>query len=452
MKENRQKSRKELAEFKRLTEWCMSDPQKWKNFQENPKASLGQWKLMLEESDAVEAMGVVMGIGEDSGENPYLEGFHQVVASIHNYYEKEINPEKIKNKKFRAWYQRQTAGYRFQSKISRKKKGLFYIPAVFELSEGCSVGCDFCCLSAKPLKKIFRHTPENENLWKEVLEITQDELGDMVRMSACYFASEPFDNPDYEEFLTDFHDQFGRFPQTTTAALQRDPARTKSFLSFVGKEELACAALRGSIISLNQLAQIHEQFSAEELEYVELLMNNPESIYSYSRAGRAIPLSEELKDKTFTEEASSVCVCGFVVSMAKKSVLLIAPHVPDATHSMGMKVYGERTFCSGADYRRVLREMIEEYMPEEMPEKEILCLEERVTWERKGFTLCLRGDGISRNISLSDLEYKCFLMLVEEHLPLLEIEQRVLLTEFQKQQLKKKMQILYHAGCLDTCN
>jgi hypothetical protein len=45
-----------------------------------------------------------------------------------------------------------------------------------------------------------------------------------------YWATDPFDNPDWESFCLDFCDVFGRFPLTTTAQAMRDPARTHAFM------------------------------------------------------------------------------------------------------------------------------------------------------------------------------------------------------------------------------
>ena len=55
-------------------------------------------------------------------------------------------------------------------------------------------------------------------------------VGDAAGRGLCYYATEPLDNPDYECFLVDFHAEFGRVPQTTTAAATRDIERTRRLL------------------------------------------------------------------------------------------------------------------------------------------------------------------------------------------------------------------------------
>lgn len=463
MRENRMKrssngtdavSSTELAHFKRLLELWMADPKCKADFADHPEAFLDIHGLRLDIALAVQELEYLCRRKPGRKPGLYVSALQERIDGIHAYYERETGCEHMTNDRFRKWYLRQTAGYRFQSLIARTKAGLFYMPMVFELSTGCSVGCDFCCLDAEPLKRLFRYTEENRILWRDVLQISQQEIGEIVRMGVCYFATEPLDNPDYEKFLGDFHEQFGRYPQTTTAILNRDADRTRRLLRLLGREELSLAAVRGSIVSRKQLREIHAAFSPEELADVELLTNNPESINAYSRSGRSIGLSEgeTLSEKDFCAEVSSICVCGFVVSMAKKTVMLAAPHVPDEVHPKGMKVFGTERFDDAGGYRRALHRLIERFMPEQMPEDALMYRDCAMKWEHNGFRLKVSGNHVSRTISLSDGEYRCFEQMMDGRSTLQQAVSMEKMTGYERQRFTKKMKVLYDGGCLDIAD
>ena len=116
---------------------------------------------------------------------------------------------------------------RMESADIRDHSLIRYFPVAFELSDGCSVQCDFCGFSAGKLRGIFNHDSSNSGLWKSVLLHTKEIIGRVVGSCPCYFATEPFDNPGYEDFIMDFYDVFGEFPQTTTAVCERDPEITQ---------------------------------------------------------------------------------------------------------------------------------------------------------------------------------------------------------------------------------
>jgi len=413
-----------------------------------PEYWLASRQLNLHAPAALEALQALEGRRPAEG-NPYLNMYEEMIRQVHETYERAASPERIASPRFLAWYRRQVNRCRFQSMINRKKKGLFYLPVAFELSEGCSMGCPFCCLDAEKLKSVVRYTEENRQLWRGLLRRTQELVGGIVDVGVCYFATEPFDNPEYEKFLMDFHELFGRYPQTTTAAAVRDIPRMKAFLKFLGEESLRQAGLRFSVTSLEQMEEIHRVFSPGELEYVELLLNNPESVYAYSKSGRAVSLSETCEGKIFLDKVSCICICGFVVNLAKRSIRLAAPHPPDAGHPLGMRIYEERTFTGVEDYARIFKKMTEKWMAAAMPEDRPLYPGAGMTWNRNGAQLVVRGEGISRRISLSKKEHRCFALVLEENLSLQELYGREGMTEFERQRLKWKLEVLYDGGCLD---
>lgn len=453
MKVNKTINRQESADFKRLIELCMANPAWQEAFFKKPQEWLDRngLKLPVEMSlEAVRLMGCVDV--EQRQANPYVREYDALVGNIHDIYRKATSFDKFSDSQFLAWYKRQVNRYKFQSSISRHQAGLFYIPVTFELSDGCSIKCPFCCLAAKELSAVFPYTEENREFWRGLLLSTQEMIGSIANVSICYFATEPFDNPDYEKFLSDFYSLFGRFPQTTTAASVKNVQRTKEFLKLLGEEQLKQGALRFSVVSLEQLQRIHKEFTSQELEFVELLMNNKESVCAYSKAGRSIELAREYKEKKFLDNVSCICTCGFIVNLPRREITLEAPHRPDSAHPLGMRVYEKRGFRDVTEYQTVLQEMIAKWMPVDMPEDKPLHPAAYITWQQDGYKLKARGDKASRTVSMSIKEQRCFEMLLKQKASLQELYKIGRMTEFERQKLKEKLVIFYNAGYLEELN
>ena len=420
MKKNMENNEARWVSFKRRLEKYMADP-----------GSCGDTARIEEEG------------------RKYQGYYQELIRHVHEYAAEKSAHDETGSPRFRFWFQRQDARNKFQSSILRHMQGLYYVPVAYELSDGCSIGCDFCCLAAKPLKSVYRYTGEHSREWRQILGVTREIIGDFAGAGVCYFATEPFDNPDYEKFLEDFRDILGYMPQTTTAAAERNVERTRAFLAMLGEEELAHAAVRFSVTSLEQLDKIYEAFSAEELAYVELLLNNPESISIYSKSGRSIELSETMDEKRFLDTNRYTYRNGFVVNMPGHTVMLITVQRPDERYPLGMEVIEKKTFSGPEDYRRVLLEMIERWMPEEMPLDMPMELAEHITCEPSGFRLKIQGDKISRTVTMGEAEKKGFWMLLREQKPINEILTLVTMTEYEKNRFLKNAELFYRSGYME---
>ena len=385
----------------------------------------------------------------DSEAKEYVEKeYKKNLDAVYNYMDEKYSFDKIKNEKFRSWFIRQQRRIKFQSSILRHMKGLYYVPVTFELSDGCSVGCDFCCLEATALKSVFRYTEDNKKLWNEILDVTEEILGKSAGTGMCYFATEPFDNPDYQYFIEDHKRKFGYLPQTTTAVAHLKSQKIKEYMDFLGEEELRNAALRFSITNLAQLEKIYDIYTEEELCSVELLMNNKESSNCYSYSGRARNLKGMLKDKQFLENVSSACTNGFIVNMVKKSVMLVSVCMPDELHPKGMKVLDEKRFIDSNDYRMVLYDFIDKWMYDKLDYNKPVYLEDYITCEWLDKRLKIKGDNINRNISIGEEEKEGFKLLLEEHMDGVNILKSVKMTDFSKLRFKNNIDLFYESGYL----
>ncbi|MEM1322958.1 MAG: radical SAM family RiPP maturation amino acid epimerase [Bacteroidota bacterium] len=271
------------------------------------------------------------------------------------------------NPPFKNWRIRQI--YRSFSELGMiKAHGIVHAPVVFELSKGCSVGCWFCGVAAPKLGDIWQYTERNAKFWRECLEVVKSIIGPAAARGFCYWASDPFDNPEYEKFLIDFHDILNNFPQTTTAIPQRNFDRTREFLAL--SESKQGLLERFSILSLGQLQKVFNAFTAEELLYVELVTQNKGALTGKAVAGRArLPKFKKLIDKTMkyvdpTLTSTIACVSGFLFNMVDQKVKLISPCNANDKWPLGYYIYDEQPFETPEELERIMNQMIEDHMVE----------------------------------------------------------------------------------------
>ena len=161
------------------------------------------------------------------------------------------------------------------------------------------------------------------------------------------------DNPDYEKFVAVYKEVFGRLPQITTAAFLRNKERTRKLLQDMMAE--GDTIYRFSVQSLDQLHEIRETFTPEELLLVELLPQFPEAPGSnFVKAGR------NAKDEEY--EGTIACLTGFVVNMAEHTIRLSTPVTASEKYPAGEAVLCRESFTDAADLRTKMEEMIRTHM------------------------------------------------------------------------------------------
>jgi radical SAM family RiPP maturation amino acid epimerase len=269
---------------------------------------------------------------------------------------------------YRAWWERQIARNDGEIGLPFNIKDV-HAPVCFELSKGCTVGCWFCAISAERFDGAFEYNAENAQLWRETLEVVRDIVGPALEVGFCYWATDPFDNPNYEKFIKDFHAIVGNLPATTTAMPHKDVHRTRALLRM--SEEYGFVYNRFSILTPKILDRIHLEFTAEELAWTGLELLTKESTIKKAAAGRAL---EKIKNLTVRGEdtreveadlaqGTIACVTGFLFNMVEKKVKLISPCRADDRWPKGYRVYDEGTFASARELRELMERMIVDHMP-----------------------------------------------------------------------------------------
>jgi len=267
------------------------------------------------------------------------------------------------NPRFDAWRARQIL--RTSSECGLSGNAITHPLAAYELSDGCSVGCWFCGISADKFKGNFVYTTENAALWRGVQQTMVELFGDAAQSAFGYWATDPMDNPDYPRFIDDMWRITGYLPQTTTAAPLRDVARTRSVLAMF--DDHGSITNRFSILTRTILERVHDEFTPDELMGVELVLQNKEALMIKAPAGKARDRAETLKARGEDPKLSLLqgdhstiaCVSGFLINMVKGTVQMVTPTRPTPRWKNGYKVLGTRFFDSTPSYRRAIESLLD---------------------------------------------------------------------------------------------
>lgn len=258
------------------------------------------------------------------------------------------------NIRFNKWRERQLN--RCWGELGQRNKAIIHTPLMFELSLGCSIGCPFCGLAAAKLSDVYKGSPENLTLWRDVLQIALESIGPAAATGTCYYATEPLDNPEYEKFAKIYYDVLGSLPQLTTACAMKDPKRTRKAL--IEMQALDTKIHRFSVLSLAQCKGIMHAFTPEELLLVELLPQFKEAPHNkFAQTGRQLSADKEDQHDTIA------CTSGFVVNMAKRTIMLKTPCGANPDSPTGELLIASEHFTDAADFKRTLNRMIDTCMP-----------------------------------------------------------------------------------------
>jgi radical SAM family RiPP maturation amino acid epimerase len=318
------------------------------------------------------------------------------------------------NLRFKAWRERQA--YRLSSQIGfESAERIIHAPLSIELSKGCSVGCWFCGIAAPRLEDTFPYNPENTVLWRGVLEVIRDVIGPGASQGFCYWATDPMDNPDYEKFLIDYHAILNRFPQTTTASSTKDIERTKNFLKL--SQAKGGEIDRFSLLTLKQLDKVHAEFTAEELMFVELVLQNDEAVGRKAFAGRAreerFRKRAEMSEQMATPSSSTktvvgntiACVSGFLLNMIDRSIKLISPCESSEEWPLGYIIYDEANFSSASELRNILNQMIDKNMLQNLSIQDQINFRPDLKYEKAEGGFHILSPAVEYQYQLADLPY-----------------------------------------------
>ena len=358
---------RDYAHYKRLRELFLGDPEVRSAVARDAVEALSRLNLKLPEK-VLQPLQIALADG-DGWPFPDLDAL--VPAPNMSNWRHLARTYPIENVKFRAWKNRQFHRTRGQFQI-RHQELIQEIVAAYELSRGCSGACGFCCFDAPPLKEHLAWNKKTKSWWRDTLLVIKRVLGPGAVAAAGYWATDPFDHPEYEAFTSEFQKVNGQHLRTTTLLWDRDLDRVRKFLELVTSSGEPYS-FRLSIVSLKQLRLMHENFSPEEMATIRVAVNNRQSLSLYTPTGRARKLqSRKSWQNLFYEGSTSACLSGFLFNLPDRTVKLISPCPPSSRHPKGYTVFCSRKFNQPEDLEIILEDIIEHHMPLAPPPKKQL--------------------------------------------------------------------------------
>ncbi|TBE59174.1 radical SAM family RiPP maturation amino acid epimerase (plasmid) [Rhizobium beringeri] len=295
--------------------------------------------------------------------------------------------------RFHAWRERQMR--RCEDVLGDCSKSITHPVIAFELSEGCTGGCWFCGLSAGRFKDYFEYSKEHADLWRGVVGAAREMFGSAASTGFCYCSTDPMDNPDYDRFLFDYYQITGTLPQTTTAMPLKNLALTKRVLELF--ERYRCVTNRFSVLSTEQLNQIHSTFSPEDLMGVELVLQGKDMPSSKAFAGRArneklsVAKNGDATPLSKSDHTTIACVSGFLVNMPRRRVQLVTPVPASRRWPLGYRILDERFFETPDEFQDEVQSMIDEHMHDSPPSNRPFRFRGDLQYEAKRHHFLLRS-------------------------------------------------------------
>lgn len=311
-----------------------------------------------------------LGISEELTETlkkyPLMELWLRFMMSRSNYrYEECVRDLPIKNDSFEQWRKRRIAAAK--SELGTFNQYIRHPILSFELSEGCSIQCWFCSFSAPKLKKTLDYL-ENKDFFREIIQICTDIFGhEATGVALPYYATEPYDNPHYLNYLQDYYDITGSVLCTSTAVCT-DKTWVDNLIAFYRKWDKPWPRL--SVLSTKILRTIHENHSPDDLRDVELAMQMKDSEYPKISGGRIFKQNDDMRIRDNTNylqgiipQGTIACVSGFYINLVKKTIKLVSPCYTSERWPYGYRIFDETYFTTTEDFHKAILDIIERSMP-----------------------------------------------------------------------------------------
>lgn len=444
-------SKEEWAQWKRLREIFSGNARYGFKIEEMVPRLIEEYHLdLLQENKSIEALQQRYGIHAKEAfelENLYLMQDYQWYQKATELVKRKQNPSRYHIPAVYQYLQRVENRLKLESTELRKHENVHYYPVVFELGEGCKRQCKFCGIDAPVWKSNYLYTEENAMFWREMLQGLFQLFGPMLDMVPCYFATEPFDNPDYEKFLKDFYDIVGGYPQTTTAAADVYPNRVRNYLQQIGEDCQKEGGLRISVVSLEQWERVLKEFTSLELQHVEMVLNQMESEAVYSLSGRVRKNREQFPPHKVWNDYSISCIAGFRINLSNKTICFMEPELPSDDTPNGYEEYVISHFDSVEELLAQVKHMMRCYMTKDLPIDVPLYWNPKIQINRENNLIVFCCNGKSVKITKSFI-FTEIIEAVKKGSSLKDFCEENNYSVFSLDELHKKLNILFQKGYL----
>lgn len=295
------------------------------------------------------------------------------------------------NPPYEKWRRRRIASA--ESELGAFNHNIDHPVLAFELSDGCSVQCWFCSFSAGKLTNVLDYK-ENKDYFRSVVQSCVNVLGRIpAGLALLYYATEPYDNPHYIDYMKEFEDLTGSTVCTSTAACAKKEW-IDQLVEFYRPRNLPWPRL--SILSAAMLRQVHENHSPEQLRDVSMVIQSKDSERPKVAGGRILEQQNDLRQRSTKDylqeiipQGTIACVSGFYINLIQKTIKLVSPCYTSEQWPYGYRVFDEAQFDSDLEFQKTLIDMIDRNMPETLPAGMPLRLRDDLVFRRmeNGFDL-----------------------------------------------------------------
>ncbi len=296
-----------------------------------------------------------------------------------------------KNSQFESWRNRRIISS--QSELGAFSHYIDHPTLALELSEGCSTQCWFCSFSAQKLKSVLDYT-ENKDYFRGIVQACTELLGrEAASLAMLYYASEPYDNPHYIDYMKDFAHITGSDVCTSTAVCA-NKKWIEDLLAYYSPKNMPWPRL--SVLSTAMLHKIHENHTPFELVNVNMLMQMKDSERKKVSGGRIFEEKSDMRQRDsenkmldIIPQGTIACVSGFYISLITKRIKLVSPCYTSKRWPYGYRVFDEASFETEDDFYTTIQDMIRRNMPETPPDNMLLKLRDDLVFRvtENGFVL-----------------------------------------------------------------
>jgi len=305
------------------------------------------------------------------GKFPLLQLWHRFIHVRYNQF-KKVCAQRFsvpENPRFDAWRKRRIASC--ESELGAFNHKIDHPTLALELCDGCSVQCWFCSFSAKRLKSVLDYS-ENKAYFRKIVQTCVDLFGPgAAGMALLYYGTEPYDNPNYIEYMQDFAKISGSTVCTATAVCTDEKWIKDLITHYRGYQQ---PWPRLSVLSNNVLHKIHDRHSPEELRDVSMVMQMKESQRQKVSGGRIFDSKGDMRERNSTNylkdiipQGSIACVTGFLINLVRKEIKLVSPCYTSKSWPYGYRVFDQVQFETADEFQGVMMDMMNRNMPDTPP-------------------------------------------------------------------------------------
>ena len=274
-----------------------------------------------------------------------------------------------KSTRYQKWRSRRIASA--ESELGGFNHFIDHPTLAIELADGCSVQCWFCSFCAGKLKGVLDYG-KNRAFFRDIVKACTDILGQAAGLALLYYATEPYDNPHYIDYMKDFADITGSDVCTSTAVCA-DKKWIDDLIAFYQPRNLPWPRL--SILTPGMLRKVHDNHTPQQLMHVNMIMQMKDRERQKVSGGRIFEQKRDMRERADANNLQDVvpqgtiaCVSGFYINLVTKVIKLVSPCYTSQRWPLGYRVFDEVSFETAEDFHQIVMQMIERNMPEVPPE------------------------------------------------------------------------------------